>query len=68
MPHSPEQNPSGKETEGLSTYCQERKPPRRPAQAARLLQHSLGLIIASLEEGEESAHVERRCSKAVRAG
>jgi hypothetical protein len=27
--------------------------------------HSLGLIVASLEEGEEPTHVESRCSQAV---
>ena len=32
-----------------------------------LSQYSLGLVIASLEEGEEPTHVESCCSEAVRA-
>lgn len=33
--------------------------------ATRPLQYLLGLIIASLEEGEKPTHVESRCSEAV---
>lgn len=42
-----------------------RKPPRGPAPATRPVPHSLGLVVASLEEGEEPTHVESRRSEAV---